>query len=222
MPFPREQPISQQDLIMAAHADVFGDFDIELSNNTTYTHQDFDYTEVPVAGQPSHQGATFSFIVARQKGAASHWVFDPEQSEWHYLASIDHLGNLTDSSGALISGGAPAQVSALSQCAKCGANNPPGFKFCNSCGTQPVAPGGMTIPVVAGPGGLTLGTPTVGTGPGVIGVGSGLQPGCRMTEIPASKRPLVIPPGLGKSDEPDGFQKMLDQMIAAEEAAKST
>jgi rubrerythrin len=154
MPFPREQPIEQHDLIAAAEGELFQDFDAELDDaGYQETRTDFDFTEVPLPGAsfktlPLHGGQ--SHVVARPKPGVglNVWVRDGRQSTWHESAQVDSRGDVVDQNGAKFSS---SQVSPqVGACSGCGTSTllPNGTTavFCPSCGQRQPA---FTVPVIS-------------------------------------------------------------------------
>jgi hypothetical protein len=224
MPFPKEQPIDQHDLISAAENDLFNQFDEELGNSATVspinqsslTRSDFDFTEVPLPGQPARGGQ--SHVIARPKsGQGPVWGFEPRQTNWYEDITVDSRGDMLDISGAKV-GQAPGPTHVPGTCPSCGAATQlPGGStaaFCPSCGTpqaahiQVIPAGAVPFPGVQQPGMVPMPPP-----PGVPNHPPPVNNGIRM--VGNEKPPPVIPPGLGKSDDKGDFDAFLEAAIAA-------
>ena len=220
MPFPREQPIDQHDLIAAAEGSLFSDFDDELSNaGYGETRRDFDFTEVPLPGQPLHAGQSHVVATPRPGVQQTVWVWEAGGS-WHEDAQVDSLGKVCDQAGTPV-GQAAAPQHAPGTCASCGHSTalPAGgfASFCPACGTPQGAVPTVTFPLQPAPqaqplapgGAPSAGAPHAGPPAGYNGI--------RMTGT--NKPPVEVPPGLGRVTGDDDFLAFLDKVVAEDAPA---
>jgi hypothetical protein len=203
MPFPREQQISQHDLIQATANGLFEEFDAALDDaGHSETFMDFDYTEVPLPGQPLHGGQ--SHVVARPQPNVGQkdWVRDCGSGEWYEDAQVDTRGQVVDQAGKPCAQ-QPQQVTA-GQCPNCGAgSNGP---FCSGCGSPMPQAVAAPLPGLVPP--PIFGAPPVPPGPG---------PGYNANRMTGTNKPAIEqPPELGK-DKGEQFGNFLDKLFEAEE-----
>lgn len=222
--FPREQAIDQHDLIAAAESNLFESFDDELSNaGYGETRRDFDFTEVPLPGQPSRGGQ--SHVIARPKAGVQQkvWGYEPRQQNWFEDVTVDSRGDMLDAHGHKVGQHAPQQ-GAPGHCLSCGcATLLPGgttAAFCPSCGTpqQPMHQNQVGVQMGGGqaPQVVPVQVPPPPPQPGVVAPPPPGYSSMRMTGN--GKPPPVVPEGLGKVDpkvENDAFAAFLDAAVEA-------